>query len=99
MNNITSRNVYQQDKALKESLIKRGVPSKEASQQAYRHQFAYSKTPLGKAAKARANKKSWENLKSDPVKYAAYLERRKVYRKAIVDRKRLTVTIFPSRSK
>lgn len=94
MSNIPSQKVYQNDKALKESLVLRGVPSKLAAQQAYRHQYAYRKTPQGKAMVAKANKVAREKLKADPIKYAAFQERQRVYRKAIVDRKRLTVTIF-----
>lgn len=92
MANHTSH--YSRDKAIKMSLLAdNNLTLKQCNAIAYRHQYAYRKTPAGKSSVAKANKKAYQKLKEDPVKYAAYLARRKVYRQA-AKQKRLSVTIF-----
>jgi len=85
---------YSKDKALKQSLLAdNNLTLKQINAIAYRHQYAYKKTPNGKLSQSKANKKSYQKLKEDPVKWAAYLARQKVYKQAR-RQKRLTVTIF-----
>lgn len=85
---------YSKDKALKQSLLAdNNLTLKQINAIAYRHQYAYKKTPAGKLSTARANKKAFQKLKEDPIKYAAYIARQKVYKQAR-QQKRLTVTIF-----
>jgi len=92
MSNHASR--YTRDKILKQSLLAdNNLTLKEVNAIAYRHQYAYKKTPNGKLSQSKANKKSYQKLKEDPVKWAAYLARQKVYKQAR-RQKRLTVTIF-----
>ena len=79
MSNHASR--YTRDKILKQSLLAdNNLTLKEVNAIAYRHQYAYKKTPMA-SSQSKANKKSYQKLKEDPVKWAAYLARQKYINK------------------
>lgn len=67
---------YAQDKEKLQTLIRQGMPPKEARQQAYAHQYKYFKTPEGKATA----KKSYEKRRNNEtmVQRQARLEKRRI---------------------